>query len=342
MRVNIIGPYPPPYGGISVHVKRMEKYLKSKGVDVEVYKDNKKVLLKAPFLKGHIIHFHSISKKRRILMGFLTIFHKKIVLTIHGESFHDQLEQSNWLIKKVLLFSMKKINKIICVNPKTLKELASYGVAASKLAFIPSYLNPIEDENDSDNIPDSVWNFINNSEFLISANGWITFYKNEDSYGIDMLIELMRKLKHEQYNVSLLIALLGTDMQNQNERSYYHGLKSKIINYKLENNILIFEVKNTEFYPVLKKSKLFIRPTNTDGYGVSIAEALYYRVISIASDVCRRPEGTIIFKSRQINDLYIKTVEVIKNYDLYQGKIKNIKLSNNAEKLLDVYKELNS
>ncbi len=342
MKVNIIGPYPPPYGGISVHIKRMKKYLIRSGVDVKVYKDNKKAFLKALFLKGEIIHFHSISKKKRILMGFLAVFYKKIILTIHGESLHDQLEQSNWFIKRLLIFSLKKINKIICVNPKTLKELISYGIAASNLAFIPSYINPIEDENDSVNIPSFVWNFINNAEFLISANGWITFYKHQDLYGMDMLIQLMRKLNHEHYNVSLFIALLGTNMQSQQERSYYNDLKNKIINYELERNILIFEVNDTEFYPILKKSSLFIRPTNADGYGVSIAEALYYKVPSIASDVCSRPEGTIIFRSRQIDDLYIKAAEVIKNYDLYQEKIKNIELPNNAEKILNVYKELDS
>ena len=302
----------------------------------------RKFIFKILFLKGNIIHFHTISKKIRILMGFFSIFNKKIVLTIHGESLHDQLEEPNWISKKLLLFSIKKINKIICVNSNTIKELVSLGISNKRLIYIPPYINPIENEYDFNNIPQNVLNYIETAKFLISANGWIKFYHNEDLYGIDMLIELIRKLKYVGYNVSLLIALLGTNVKNDSEKSYYEDLKYKINQYNLQNNIMIFEVNNTEFYPILKKSKLFLRPTNTDGYGASIAEALYYQVPSIASNVCNRPEGTIIFKSRDMNDLYIKTIDVLEKYDLYKEKIKDIKQPNNGEKILDVYKELSS
>lgn len=341
MKVNIIGPYPPPYGGISVHVKRMKKYLKGRGVDVKVYEDNKRVFLKAPFLKGQIIHFHSISKKKRILIGFLAIFNKKIVLTIHGESLHDQLLQSSWITRQLLLFSMKRISRIICVNSRILKELVDLGIDADKLTFLPAYISPIEDEYDFKRIPDEVWNFINNSKFLMAANGWISFYKNQDLYGMDMLIELMRRLKAEAYDVSMIIAVLGSHIQNRDKRLYYEDLKSKIIKYSLLNEILLYEPMDTEFYPILKKSSLFIRPTNTDGYAVSLAEALYYKVPSVASDAAHRPQGTLIFETRNINDLYIKTVEVIENYDLYKGKIKDIKMPENEETLLNIYQGLN-
>lgn len=356
MKVNIIGPYPPPYGGVSVHIKRIKKYLNSKDVDVEIYNESKeqnsheeniysvksykRFIFKIPFLNGDIIHFHSINIKMRILLGVFTVFHNNIILTVHGENLHDQIEQANWIIKKLLLFSLKKISKIICVNSKTLEELCDLGVSSDKLIFLPAYINPIEEENDFKRIPDVVWNFINNSNFLISANGWIRIYKNEDLYGIDMLIELMRRLKSKDYDVSMFIALIGTDAQNQEEKSYYENLKIKIINYNLTGCIFLYETKDTEFYPILKKTNLLIRPTNTDGYAVSLAEALYYKVPSITSNLPNRPEGTIIFKSRDIQDLYIKTVKVIENYDLYKEKIRDIKIPSNDEKLLDIYKNL--
>lgn len=358
MKVNIIGPFPPPHGGISVHIKRMMLYLINNNIEVSIYNESKnysknskniiyienyrKFLFKILSLKGDIIHFHTISKKIRILMGLFGVLNKKVILTIHGESLHDQLEESNWVSKKLLLFSMKKINKIICVNSNTINELISLGINNKKLICIPAYINPIENRYDFNNIPLCVWNFIINSKFLISANGWVKFYNNEDLYGIDMLIELIRKLKYVGYNVSLLIALLGTNMENDSEKSYHENLKNKINEYNLQSDIMLFEVIDTEFYPILKNSKLFLRPTNTDGYGVSIGEALYYKVPSIASNVCNRPEGTIIFKSRDINDLYIKTIDVIEKYDLYKEKIKDIRQPNNGEKLLDIYKELNS
>lgn len=355
MKINIIGPFPPPYGGISVHVKRMMLYLINNNIDVTIYNESKdysknyenisvigsykKFIFKIPFLKGDIIHFHTISKKIRILMVFYKILNKKIILTIHGESLHDQLEDSNWISKKLLLFSMKKINKIVCVNSNTIKELISLGISNKKLVYIPAYINPIENEYDFISIPENIRTFIDNSNFLISANGSVRFYNKEDLYGIDMLIELIKKLKDNGYNVSLLIALLGTNMENDREKSYYEDLKNKINIYNLQNEIMIFEVTDTEFYPILKKSKLFLRPTNTDGDAVSIREAIYYKVITIASDVVKRPEGTILFKTRDVGDLYKKTIRVI-NKNNYSYNYKNNKMEDNSEKLLNIYQEL--
>lgn len=347
------GPYPPPYGGISTYVKRMKLYLNSKSIKNEVwsptYKKDieglKQVRLRylPLYIMANknikIIHFNITGINSKVYIGICNrIFNRKRkkLLTIHGDV-KDLFLNNKFLIKSAL----NSFDAIICVKKGDKEYLRAMG-AIKAIYEIPAYITPIEDENDFANIPQNIWDFINNSKFLISANGWIRFYENEDLYGIDMLIELIRKIKYEGYDVSLLIAILGIDMQIGHERLYYDELKSKIINYNLQNNIMIFEVKDTEFYPILKKSKLFLRPTNTDGYGVSIAEALYYKVPSIASDVCSRPEGTIIFKSRDIDNLYIKTVDVIENYDIYKEKIKNIKQPNNGEKVLDIYKELNS
>lgn len=356
MKVNIIGPFPPPYGGISVHVKRMMLFLIKNKVEVTVYNESRdyiksskniqqigtyrKFIFKIPFLKGDIIHFHSINRNIRILMCLFKIFNKKLVLTIHGESLNDQLQQSNCIYRSLLLFSIKRIDKIVCVNSNTINELIILGVNNKKLSYIPAFISPIESEKDHDDIPEKVWSFIEDSKFLISTNGWVRFYNNEDLYGLDMLIELMRMLKDKEYNVGLLVGLLGIEIGTNEEKIYYEALKNKINEYHIQNYIMIFEVKDTEFYPILKKSKLFLRTTNTDGDAVSIREALYYSVPAIASDVVKRPDGTILFKTRDVEDLYEKTSEAIDKNFYYKQKINNIKIEDNSKKLLKVYEEL--
>lgn len=355
MKINIIGPYPPPYGGISVHIKRISKYLQNHDVEAIVYneakdvnkseqvipiKTYKKFLFKIPFLKGQIVHFHTTNIYVRAILFLYKLFNKKIILTIHGQSLHDQLAYSNIFIRNLLIFSLKKIDMTICVNPQTVDELIKLGVDKKRVIYIPSYLNPAEDEYDFKNIPETVWKFIDNSRFLISANGCIEFYNGEDLYGIDILIELINKLKINGYEVSLIIALLGCKSQNQEEKKYFQEIKSRIISYGLSKYIFVFEVIDTEFYPILEKSNLFLRTTNTDGYGVSIAEALHYKVPSAASDVCDRPNGTIIFRNRDIEDLYKKTTDIIKNYESYKNKLRNIEQQDNAGKILNIYRKV--
>lgn len=354
MKVIIIGPYPPPYGGISVHVKRMKKYLESKNIDVILYNESKefndikqnilpvngykRFIFKIPFLKADVLNFHSIDKRIRILLGFYKIFNKKIILSIHGESAHDQIKKSSLISKKLLKLSLKKIDCITCPNNKIKNDLVEFGIERDKIQVIPEYIKPIKNEADENNIPEYVWNFIDNAEFLICANGWIRFYNGEDLYGIDMLIELSNELRKKNINTKLLIALLGTESQNTKEKLYYEDLKKKILKFNLENNILLFESKNKEFYPILSKTQLFIRPTNTDGNSVSLMEALDLKIPCISSDACPRPNGVVLFNSRNIDDLVNKTIDLIENYKLHTEKVNGVILENNAEKLLEVYR----
>ncbi|MED2785252.1 glycosyltransferase family 4 protein [Bacillus thuringiensis] len=352
MKIDIIGSIPPPVGGISVHIKRTKKKLIEQGIECKVYneaqwgniKENvypistyKSFIFKIPFLKADILHFHSIDMKVRMLLGVYKFFGKKIILTVHGESLINQIDSSNKLVKYLLLKGLKKIDKIICVNDQNTQYLKQLGFEPDKIITIPAYINPIEDKEDIENIPNFVWEFIENKKFVISANGCVRFYNNEDLYGIDLLIKLVHRLRQESIDVSLVFVVLDVESQNEKEKLYYQSLKKRIHEYNLASNILFYEAKDTELYPILSKSHLFIRPTNTDGYGVSIAEALHYKIPSIASNVCIRPEGTILFNSRDNTDLYAKTLDVIENYENYIKENEDYKLKDNFCDLHNLY-----
>lgn len=85
---------------------------------------------------------------------------------------------------------------------------------------------------------------------------------------------------------------------------------------------------------------MFIRPTNTDGDALSIREALTLKKPAIASNVCKRPEGTVLFENRNIDDLYSKTIRMIDNYEKHKALIEDIKFEDNAVKVLKVYKKV--
>lgn len=355
MKVNIIGTVPPPVGGISIHIKRTKRFLDEQKIQSVIYneakwgreedniysiKNYKSFLLKLPFLKADIFHFHSIDIKVRILLGFYSLFGKKIILTVHGDSLSDQLKNSNFITRYVLLKSLNRIDKIICVNSSITKELIEYGIERQKVIAIPGYIHPREDKQDVTGIPEKVWDFINKAPFLISANGCVRFYKDEDLYGIDMLIDLIKRLRNNKIETCLLFSVLDVKSQTKREQMYYQELKERIRKSKLENYIMFYEVENTEFYPILQKTQLFIRPTNTDGLGVSITEAIHYNVPSIASNVCERPTGTVLFESRNPEDLFGKVIDMIQNYNEYVQKVSVINNPDYAEDLVSVYREV--
>lgn len=355
MKVSIVGSIPPPVGGISIHIKRIQRVLEINGIESCVYNESgwgnekgnihpisryRSFVFKIPFIKTDLLHIHSIDMKLRILLGVYKLFGKKIILTIHGESLSDQLKTSNSLMRFLLRMSLKKIDKVICVNESLLDELILLGMDNSNMVVIPGYIHPKEYREDIVAIPKDVHSFIEESPFLITANGCIRFYKDEDLYGVDMLINMMYKLKNQGIRAHLLFALLDKESQTEEEREYYKELQDRLHELDLEDIFMFYEVENTELYPILQKSQLFIRPTNTDGLGVSIAEALYYNVPSVASNVCNRPQGTILFQSRNNLDLYQVVNEVICNHSFYVERISKIEIKDYSNELVSTYKEI--
>ncbi|AGH82282.1 glycosyltransferase [Psychromonas sp. CNPT3] len=354
MKITLFGSFPPPIGGISIHIKRVKLLLEKKGDEVLIYTNGNKekeaknivienfkhTIFKIPFLDTDILHFHLTSLKIRMLLGVYCLLGKKVILTIHGESLNEQLNTATFLQKHTLLWSLKKINKIVCVNHKMVIKLIKLGVKKENVVHIPASINPIESKNEIQNIPENVTKFMENASFLISANGAIRIHENEDLYGLDMLIELMASLKEKKRDVKLLFCVLSKEVQQSQEKILYQTLKNRILELSLENNIMLYEVENTEFYPILKKSDLFIRPTNTDGDAVSIREALFYGVPTITSNIVARPGGTLLFKSRDQNDLIEKVMFLLDSYQEEKLKVINIKVKDYFDELYCVYKEV--
>lgn len=366
MKVYLLGPYPPPYGGISIHIKRLYLNLYEKGVSTYIYaigskketklnlKQNKFItyvnikmaLWKILFIeKNNIVHSHISGRVDKIILGFFSlILRKKIIVTLHGNGIKGYYNRSNFLIKKILCFSLSKLSAIVVVNEELKNYLVNLNIPKSKIVVIPSYINPIIREEDYIKIDRKVWYFIKHSKlknkFILTGNGNIRFYNSQDLYGLDLLVELVHRLKLQGYNVSLVFALLGYDEQNKLERDYFKKLLSVIMKYNLQDDIYIYKTKDTEYYPILEKTDIFIRPTNTDGYGISVVEALYLGKPAIASDVCSRAEGTILFKNRNLDDLEQKTKLILDNYEKYVKEIKNIEIKDYINEIKQLYTSL--
>ena len=345
-----IGPYPPPYGGISMYIKRMKKIMDSLNIENEVwnmFSDTeeygvKKTKLKYLFWnilsnrKSKILHYNisGIKGKEFIYLLNRTVGkNKKNIMTLHGDCKDLFIENKEKMVRVLNSFDV-----LICVKSGDKRVLSSYGVN-TKIFEIPAYIKPIYQSNDEKDIPSNVREFIEEAEFLISANGSISINNNEDLYGLDMLIELMGLIIHEYPTVKLIFCVLAKDKQTDEEKIYYKNLKKIIVERKLNQQIYLFEVENTEFYPILKQSNMFIRPTNTDGDAVSIREALDFNIPCIASDVVVRPKEVKLFKNRDIMDLHRCFKEVKENNE-QNIKNKHISMEDNAEKILKIYSNL--
>ena len=76
-------------------------------------------------------------------------------------------------------------------------------------------------------------------------------------------------------------------------------MKSKITEYNLNDNFH-FITGQKEIWPLFKKADILIRPTYSDGYSVSIEEAMSLGCKVIASEGFERAKGTIEFQNSGI------------------------------------------
>jgi glycosyltransferase involved in cell wall biosynthesis len=133
------------------------------------------------------------------------------------------------------------------------------------------------------------------------------FYQGVDLYGLDLCVDLVSELKKIYPQIGLLFALAEIG-----ETTYFEETIHRIRKKTIADNFF-FMTGQKELWPLFKKCDLMVRPTYSDGYGISIAEALYFHCPAVASDVGGRPEGTILFRNRDFDDFLCKVKNILVN-----------------------------
>lgn len=194
------------------------------------------------------------------------------------------------------------IDYLIVVGAHILDHYQGNGVVLPskvlvKNAFFPP---PLGEESAIELSYDSTtMKFVGDRSPIVIANASrVAFHNNQDLYGLDLCVELTARLKQAFPNIGFLFALAD----ETGHIDYVEKIKARIRELDITENFH-FMVGQKELWPLFKKADLMVRPTNTDGDGISIHEAIYFHCPAIASDVCERAKGTTLFKNRDIDDL---------------------------------------
>lgn len=311
-----VGPLPPPIGGISVYLYRLSKLEKD-----AIFIDSKTIFGSKKFkfwfirqifdFKKKNFIYHGNSLKGRFIFYFLScISIHNFSLVIHGTSLMDQYNNSNSILKLFIRKIILRASSIQVVNSDFKNFIYRLNIKKNNVFVKPAFLPPpLEEENSIINsYKKETIDFLTiRNPIIVSNASFLDFYKNEDLYGLDLCIELTNLLKKDYPNIGLLFALSN----EKRNISYFKKLKSRIKELKIDNNFY-FMTGHRELWPLLKKTDLFVRSTNTDGDSISVREALYFKVPVVASDVTIRPKGCYLFKNRDLNDLYNKSKNILK------------------------------
>lgn len=348
INIEIIGEYPPPRGGISVHIERLCSRLIEKGAQVKVCdmsgvsseqkpdfvsvsKSRKKWL--ARFLlsgKGGIVHFHELGWRfRAAVLAVSKLKGRKFVITAH--SLRESYKEQGLLDRLFMRYVATNADYLIAVGDKELQGILELGCPSDRVSVIPAFIPQADSNGD---LPEWLENYIASKDVIVSANGSSTeLYNGVDLYGCDMLIELCRRLR-SVLDIGFVYCLSRdyiTDAAN------YKALAARAAEL---GDSFRFVHEDVDFPQVLRRSQLFIRPTATDGDAISLREAISLHVPSVASDVSARPQGSIIFRSRELDDLEEKALFAIANGDECRARLRELPEQDNFEKVWEVYERL--
>ena len=347
MKIALIGTFPPPIGGTSIHIKRLYEKLSTDGFEVVVYntsgqKENnikdcisvenyRHWIMRYIFsMEEDIIHSHTHEwKERAVLSLAASIKHKKSIFTFH--SLRDEYAALSILEKLLVRLTFSKADVLICTSIAIKKKLLEWGCPSKKLFQIGPYINPTQSEMQE--MPaDDIVEFRHRHKFVVVANASNNnHYNGSDLYGLDMCIYLIDFLKAKTIDCGLIFAQTKiTDSQ------YFQDICKLIENKGLEDRVLIVR-KKMSLIPILRDADIFLRPTNTDSWPLSVSESLTLGIPVIASDACKREQGAILFKNRNQSDFNKVVLDCLNNLcDISR----NGQVVDSYKEIVNLYKDL--
>lgn len=313
-RVLFLGPFPPPLGGVSVHIYRLSKLLdnahvfntaEAKGIKALKYLSLCYGLLTSRYRVVHVHHFNK--NLIALLYGLKVVKGFTLIATVHNPRLFETAGSREY---RLLSRFVRKIDTLIAVSDEIIQDFYNRGIdlptdIVIEPAFIPP---PAEDEAEIlRTYPASLLEFISDHTPLLSANAYaLVFHGDIELYGLNTCIELTRTLKSTFPRIGFLFAL-ADDTKN---KSYLNAMRKQITELGLDNNFYIMSGQ-TELWPLLKRMDLMVRPTSSDGDAVSIREALHFKTAVVASDVTHRPPPTQLYRFGDSADLCAKVRDII-------------------------------
>ncbi|MCV6590365.1 MAG: glycosyltransferase [Marinobacterium sp.] len=326
--VDIIGPYPPPFGGVSLHIYRILPFLKKAGVGFRVFNqydyeslNDGVIATKKSYLwwlkyifskKSKVVHIHHFTDIHFPYLLALSLFSRsKRVITIH----HGKMLRYGKARWKMTVFIIKaaRLSKVLIVQEELQQRLQGAGV--KNVEWLPVYVPPQVTEpkllkGDYD------YNVVFNVGMPIGPR---VIYV----YSIDYFFQLAKDFPDIGFHF-----FLGDEGNKEETERYLSEQKS--------DNVSVYYLEQMVEY--LASADVFIRPNRVDGYGISVQEAMDLNIPAIASDVCARAPGAQLYDGSSYEKLK-ECLEKVKSSDknsMLEGKTS----LDYHERLINIYKSL--
>lgn len=319
-KVVIVGGLPNPIGGVTTFIKRyVEKNQEdietiidcypSKNKNINVELKDKIIQLKSKFyLPWHFFRSSKVFTGKVVFFNFSKITSLLLLLFVcknkkcqwHLMLHHGDIESSSWLANIFYTFVLNKFEVIYSLSPSQESIYLKYKVK-SKVITTTSYVPAKVDFNSRcyETIYQEISHIRRNRSKIFISSGYPT-----DIYNHKSVINLA---SNELCDCYIYIFIYGP-LKGRNE------LKGMIGGVE---NIRIIEDKSEEIFNIyLSLSDCYLRPTSKDSFGIAVADAINFGKSSIASNVCNRYQGCILYDHESDESLRDILLSYMKGRDM--------------------------
>ncbi len=342
MNVLLLGPYPPPHGGVQTNLVAIRQYLLKRNIPCAVinltrfrqasandiyFPENVPQLLRLlAKLRYDVIHLHFGGDLNRRLLGLSLICslipRAKVVLTFHSGGYPASPQGQAAVRGSFPGFVLRRLDCLIGVNEELVSFFQKLGVPPSRTRLICPFSGSVEP--DPGPLPDRLARFQQSHQpFLVTVSGL------EPEYDLPLQIEVLGSIRQTYPQAGLAIFGAGSLEQE---------LRAKIQSKSYAEHILLYgDLPHGATLRAVAESDVFLRTTWYDGDAISVREALQLGTPVIASDNGMRPAGVHLIppaNAEALRDAILRVLaQPVARYPREQDE-------SNLEAVLELYREL--
>lgn len=343
MNVLLLGPYPPPHGGIQTHLVALREFLLKQQIPCAVInltrfrkvgsngvyypKTALEVFQLLLRLKYDVVHLHIGGNVTPRLLGLglncCLIPRARAVLTLHSGGYPSTDQGRTTSPFTFRGFVLRQFDGLIGVNPEIVRWFQRCGVPPQHTRLISPF--PVPAAPSVNSFPKAMDDFYRQHSPVLITVGLL-----EPEYDLPLQIRVLGLVRSAYPRAGLIIVGSGTleeDLRQQIRRTPY-----------ADHILLCGDVAHPVTLHAIEKSNLFLRTTIHDGDSVAVRECLHLGVPVIATDNGMRPGGVALIPRSDLDALYQAILDHLSRpFPRHRSGEKHEK---NLEAVLGFYQEL--
>ena len=309
MRVLLLGPYPPPHGGVQTNLVAIRSFLLKHGVPcavINITRHRRPDADKVYYPKGavpllslltrlpyDVIHLHvgGMLTNRLLALSLACTLRPrtKAVMTFHSGGFPSTPEGQSLGPASFAGFVLRRFDGVIAVNEEIAGFLRKVGVQPQRVRCISPYAF-LTNGPSMNSVPEHVATFMAEHDPVLVSVGLL-----EPEYDLPLQIEALPQVRQRFPDAGLL--LIGSG-------SLEASLRARINASPCVQNILLAgDVPHAATMEAVSRCRLMLRTTLYDGDALSVREALQLGTPVIATDNGMRPPGVHLIPKSDLQAL---------------------------------------